>query len=1367
MKSIGRFLGIATGLCLIVPGLAYAAPTLGFADLAIGKTASMNVVGVGNVFSFQLSVTNLGPDTASNAIVSDVLPPGLQYLSSSGSYNSKTGQWSFNPGAAGTISNLVINVMANNPGTFTNTATIISSSPTDTNAANNTASASVTVTNPILPQADLQISQSVSPSVVNTNGQVSFYITLQNNGPGSATNIIVQVNPPAGLSLVYSNVYPGTMFNAGTGAWSIPSLNNGATVNLQLNMTTSSAGNYTNVAFVASSGNPDPNLLNNTNNAVAIFVAGNATDLAVSVSANTNMVPANSAVVLTCYVFNLGPNPATNVAATFTYPPGMTISGVLVDTANFNTNTGIFQVGSLNNGQVATLKVQFTPTNAGVFTINFQISSSSLADPVVTNNSASVTVTGLVSYAISGGIQSCSGAVTNIPVILSATNMSNLSIKTDSNGNFLFNGLFPGTYTVTPSSSSYSYLPTNMIVTIVNTNVTLTNFTALQRFITGTVLQGGAGGQPVAGVTLLLGGALSQTNLTDTNGVFVFSSLNAGTYTVTPQTNSFPGMQFAPTNATVILGSLTNCPGAANFVTTNNIIVLRALEVIQVIQDWSNSVVLVANKATLVRAHLQLYGTNTTPILVEGARLYAQNAGGSASWPPDDGRITVTTTNCAAPEIRSNINMSLYFTVRNAYKTGQDTFRFSWTNGVVFNAEPGDVSGDPASNGQVRVSFNVMPPLGVRFIRVAMTNGLMTNITATATNIVAITNLPTASQINEEKRRLVSIYPISQITNLTVGYIFWQASMSPSWEDETAFLRTLNAARLTSSDTNGTTTNRIWYGVGPQGVVVRGASYVPSYVAEGCISTNAQNYQRYIAAHEIGHALGRPHAVRAAFGAGVCGVGSITGHCGECDPAGTPDFPMVNTLALGFMPALGPLVDDNQIIWGYDTYQEMVISPYYYYDLMSYCCAGTAGVDGFPDNSLGPWPWNSKYTYTNLYSAIQSRFSAAAVVVPPATEGLPEPSSPKPAVNGNNSQPYLLVRGQIDDFSGGVTFDPCYPVASALPVTPGPFTLVLLDTNAVVLYSLPFAPDVPEGEYGNQPTSDAFDLSVPIIPGAAAIEIYSNTLPVGQLVAATNSPFVQVLHPNGGEQFGDTDILANWTSSDTDGSPLVYLVQFSPDGGNSWDTLAIDWNQTNLDIPPDTLPATTNGLIRVIASDGFNTYTAQPAGPFTITNHLPAISILQPGAGALFYGDQTIVLEADAYDLDDGSLDGTNVLWTSSLDGPLGNGDLLPLETLNLHEGIHIVTATAIANSGLTNSASVQITVLRLPLPQLSSQLANNRQILLSWPASYTNYVLESTASLLPANWTTVTNVPVPADIIQAVTLNLSNTNQFFRLQMQ
>jgi uncharacterized repeat protein (TIGR01451 family) len=1325
------------------------------ADLAVTKTVSTNTAKLFQGFNFYVAITNVGPTAVSNVFVTDLLPAGLTevfwvgYGGINQNYNPTNGVWSITNIPPGQAYSLTIGSAGAATGTFTNVAQLMASTPADTNAANNTASAVVTIT-PL--QADLAVTKTVSPGVMNTNGQVQFTVTIQNNGPDTATNIIVQDNLPAGLVLISSNIPAGTLFNSGTGSWSIPFLTNGATAVLGMTVTTANAGNFTNVAFVASSGSTDPNPLNNTNRATVIFVASPSADLGVLLIPTTNSAPVGGTILFECIVTNLGPNSPTNVAARLTYPPGMTISGVFgpFSFGTFDTNTGILQVsGALTPGTYEQVNVQFTLTNAGVFTLNFQTTSSSLPDPIPANNSASVTVTGLVSYAISGGIFSCSGAaLTNLPVVLSAANMANVTTNTGTNGSFTFSSLLPGAYNVAPAGSNYFFMPTNMAVTIVNTNVTLTNFIALPRFITGTVLQGGTNGQPVAGVTMLLGGALSLTNTTDTNGVYIFTNLNAGTYTVTPQTNGFFGIQFAPTNATVSLGSPTNCPGAANFITTNIIVVLRALEVIQVVQDWSNSVVLVANKTTLVRAHLQLYGTNTAPILVENARLYAQNAGGSTSWPPDNGRITVLTNNCAAPVIRSNIAMSLNFTVRNGYNTGLDTFRFSWTNGIVFNTEPADVSGDPASNGQVRVSFNVMPPLGVRFVRVAMINGFMTNITALATNIVAITNLPTPAQIDEQIRRLISIYPITQVTNLAYGYYFWRSPMNASYSNELVLLQGINAARLTSSDTNGIATNRIWYGVAPQGVNMRGLGYVPGGAAEGCISVSAQDVQRHLAAHEIGHALGRPHSILAAFGAGTCGAGNVTGHCGECAPAGTPDFPMVNVPGLGPMPTLGLLTGDNQVIWGYDTYQNLVISPYFYYDLMSYC---------YGYANTGPWPWNSKFTYTNLYSAIQTRFGA---VPPPVYQGLPEPGQ-----SPSSPYPYLLVRGQIDDDSGAATFDPCYPIASALPVNPGPFTLVLLDTNAVPLYSLPFAPDVPEGESGDEPASDTFDLSVPILPGAAAIEIYSNAMPVGELVASTYPLSVQLLYPNGGETLGDTDIVASWYGADKGGNPLVYLVQFSPDGGNSWDTLMIDWDQTNLDIPPDTLPATTNGLIRVIASDGFNTCAAQSAGPFTINDHVPSISILQPGSGALYYGDQTIVLEADAYDLEDGPLDGTNVLWNSSLDGPLGSGATLPLETLNLSQGVHLVTATAIANSGLTSSASVQITVLRQAPPQLSIQLVNE-QIQLSWPACYTNYVLETTTNLLPSNWATVTNVPVTTNILQTVNLNLSTTNQYFRLQM-
>jgi hypothetical protein len=100
-----------------------------------------------------------------------------------------------------------------------------------------------------------------------------------------------------------------------------------------------------------------------------------------------------------------------------------------------------------------------------------------------------------------------------------------------------------------------------------------------------------------------------------------------------------------------------------------------------------------------------------------------------------------------------------------------------------------------------------------------------------------------------------------------------------------------------------------------------------------------------------------------------------------------------------------------------------------------------------------------------------------------------------------------------------------------------------------------------------------------------------------------------------------------------------------------------------------------------------------------------------------------------------------------------------------LSEGRHLITVTATDSLGLTNSASVTITVLRQLPPALAIQLTGS-QVLLSWPSSVTNYLLESATSLSPAAWSTVTNAPAAADITQTVSLNLSTTNRFFRLRM-
>src|ERR1700733_14273669 len=98
MKTRCFFIKVVASLFLIAPEILQAGTGGGTnTDLAMGKTASTNAATVGQVLSFQLSVTNFGPSVATSATVVDILPSGLMYLSSSGpgTYNPATGQWIF------------------------------------------------------------------------------------------------------------------------------------------------------------------------------------------------------------------------------------------------------------------------------------------------------------------------------------------------------------------------------------------------------------------------------------------------------------------------------------------------------------------------------------------------------------------------------------------------------------------------------------------------------------------------------------------------------------------------------------------------------------------------------------------------------------------------------------------------------------------------------------------------------------------------------------------------------------------------------------------------------------------------------------------------------------------------------------------------------------------------------------------------------------------------------------------------------------------------------------------------------------------------------------------------------------------------
>src|ERR1035441_3552460 len=200
MKTSRIFLGSVVSLVLIAPELLHASIGTNITDLAIGKTASTNAAKVGDVLSFQLTVTNLGPATATAAVVADVLPSGLQYLSSSGSgtYNPATGQWNFVPGTPGSISILTITVQATNAGIRLNSAVITVSVPADTNFVNNSASASVTVSSVtnINPPIVLTCPTNITVTATGLGGATVFY-TVTANG-GCSPPPFVSASPPSG-----------------------------------------------------------------------------------------------------------------------------------------------------------------------------------------------------------------------------------------------------------------------------------------------------------------------------------------------------------------------------------------------------------------------------------------------------------------------------------------------------------------------------------------------------------------------------------------------------------------------------------------------------------------------------------------------------------------------------------------------------------------------------------------------------------------------------------------------------------------------------------------------------------------------------------------------------------------------------------------------------------------------------------------------------------------------------------------------------------------------------------------------------------------------------------------------------------------
>ena len=353
------------------------------ADLSVLKTVDNQSPNVGDNVTYTLTVSNGGPDGATNVALTDTLPAGLTFVSSSatqGAYSNGTGIWTVGSLSSGGSATLNIVATVTTGGSKTNTTQVSASDQFDADSTpGNSAGAeddqaSIAITPAV---ADLSLTKSASDTTPNVGDNVTFTIVASNAGPMQATNVQVTESLPAGLTFVSASPGQGS-FNTGTGVWTVGTIASGNSASLQVVAQVTSTGAKTNTAQVTASDQTDPDSTPNNSNAAeddqaTATVTPEIADLSLTKSVSDSSPDLNDNISFSLVVSNAGPDTATNVQVTDLLPAGLTYVSAVASQGTYNEGNGQWTVGSLANGASETLQINATVNTPGAQTNTAQV----------------------------------------------------------------------------------------------------------------------------------------------------------------------------------------------------------------------------------------------------------------------------------------------------------------------------------------------------------------------------------------------------------------------------------------------------------------------------------------------------------------------------------------------------------------------------------------------------------------------------------------------------------------------------------------------------------------------------------------------------------------------------------------------------------------------------------------------------------------------------------------------------------------------------------------------------------------------------------------------------------------------------------
>ena len=243
-------------------------------DLAASQTDAPDPAYVNGALTYHVTVSNAGPNTASAVQLTDTLPNGASLQSavlSQGSCAPNAGSivtCSLGDLAAGASVTVDVTVIPSVAGTVSNRVELSSSTP-DPNPANNTSTESTAV----LPaSADVSVAKSHAPAQPVVGQNLTYTLTATNNGPSTATNVLLTDTLPAGLTFVSVGDSDRCLRSGSTITCRVTALAAGASVSFPIVVQPTVAQPITNTATV-SADQSDPVQANNTASDPAMVLA--------------------------------------------------------------------------------------------------------------------------------------------------------------------------------------------------------------------------------------------------------------------------------------------------------------------------------------------------------------------------------------------------------------------------------------------------------------------------------------------------------------------------------------------------------------------------------------------------------------------------------------------------------------------------------------------------------------------------------------------------------------------------------------------------------------------------------------------------------------------------------------------------------------------------------------------------------------------------------------------------------------------------------------------------------------------------------------------------------------------------------------